>query len=312
MQKIYYFLGNLFLKFCILFARVPGFWRLWAWLFGFFLLIFSYRKKIIQKNLDIVFKNSLSRPQKEKIRRRMYFFFGYESGFFLRLSCSNPQKIKPLIEVEGNESCLKICKQKQAFILLSAHTFGIWISAIFATFFREIATYTYHGPDKASNQIYKLFQEVEKRFPLTVISQGKNDTFKMLRFLKAGHCLSIIGDLNAFQSNVFVPFFGKMASFGEGAFRLSLRKNIPLIFSWIEETKEKKLILHLREIYNPQNKEHSQKEKGLIKNPPSTEELIKRYSNLLEKVILQKPHWYFWSNRRWKTRPPGDNEKVYS
>ena len=27
MQKIYYFLGNQFLKYCIFLARVPGFWR---------------------------------------------------------------------------------------------------------------------------------------------------------------------------------------------------------------------------------------------------------------------------------------------
>ena len=27
MQKIYYFLGNHFLKFCMILARIPGFWR---------------------------------------------------------------------------------------------------------------------------------------------------------------------------------------------------------------------------------------------------------------------------------------------
>ena len=266
------------------------------------LWLFSYRKKVVQKNLDIAFGNNLSYQQKEKIRRQMYFFLGYESGFFLRLSCSNPQKIKSLIEVEGNENCLKICKQKQPFILLSAHTFGIWISAIFAVYFRDIFTYTYHGPKKASNQIYKLFQEVEKRFPLHVISQGKGDVLKMMYALKRNHCLSIIGDLNAFQSDIFMPFFGKMASFGEGAFRLTIKRNIPLIFGWIEETKAKKLRLHLREIYNPQTE----------KKPPEIKELTRRYSHLLEKVILQKPHWYFWSNRRWKTRPAGDKEEVYS
>ena len=49
---------------------------------------------------------------------------------------------------------------------------------------------------------------------MNVISQGKNDTFKMLRSLKEGHCLNIIGDLNIAKSNTFVvskirePFFG--------------------------------------------------------------------------------------------------------
>ena len=36
-----------------------------------------------------------------------------------------------------------------------------------------------HGPNKASNQIYKLFQEVEKRFPVH-ISQGKGEVLKMM------------------------------------------------------------------------------------------------------------------------------------
>ena len=68
-----------------------------------------------------------------------------------------------------------------------------------------------------------------------------------------------------------------------------------------EKSYLKKLKLRLREIYNPQTE----------KKPPSIEKLIQKYSHLVEKVILQKPHWYFWSNRRWKTRPSGDNEQVY-
>ena len=82
MQKIYYFLGNHFLKFCMILARIPGFWRLLAWLFGFFLWIFSYRKKIVQKNLDIAFGNSLSRQQKEKIRRQCIFSWAMSVVFF--------------------------------------------------------------------------------------------------------------------------------------------------------------------------------------------------------------------------------------
>ena len=93
MQKFYYFLGNILLKFCMVSARIPGFWRLWAWLLGFFLWIFSYRKKVVKKNLDIAFGNNLSRQQKEKIRRQMYFFLGYESGFFLQI-LEQPQKNK--------------------------------------------------------------------------------------------------------------------------------------------------------------------------------------------------------------------------
>ena len=94
---------------------------------------------------------------------------------------SNSKKIKPLIELEANENCLKICKQKQPFILLSAHTFGIWIAAIFASYFRDIFTYTYHGPNKASNQIYKLFQEAKKKdFLFMLFRKGKADVLKMI------------------------------------------------------------------------------------------------------------------------------------
>ena len=53
--------------------------------------------------------------------------------------------------------------------------------------------------------------------------------FQNVEFLKEGHCLNIIGDLKLFKVN-FCSFFS-MASFGEGAFRLSLRKNIPLILA---------------------------------------------------------------------------------
>ena len=70
MQKFYYFLGNILLKFCMVSARIPGFWRLWAWLLGFFLWIFSYRKKVVKKNLDIA--GNFKSPEKKKF----VFFLG--------------------------------------------------------------------------------------------------------------------------------------------------------------------------------------------------------------------------------------------
>ena len=79
----------------------------------------------------------------------MYFFLGYECGYFFRLLAKRSKKIKPLIELEANFF------KNLALYPFEAHTFGIWIAAIFASYFREFL------PIANCNQIYKLFQEVE-------------------------------------------------------------------------------------------------------------------------------------------------------
>ena len=105
MQKIYYFLGNHFLKFCMILARIPGFWRLLAWLFGFFIWIFSEKKTYRQKNQKSQNPGILAKIIKtlKSLPRNNRFFL---HGFYF--SCLIFQKS---IIVNIHLVCLRILKK---------------------------------------------------------------------------------------------------------------------------------------------------------------------------------------------------------
>ena len=301
MKKLVYLIYNLLIKFFIALSITPHFWKVIYIILNFGLFIFRYRSKVIDKNLSIAFQNSLTAAEKKKMTSKIHSYLAYETSYLFRLLHLPKKKLTSFIETDASSSILEICRKQQAVILLSGHTFGFWISALFSCCFRKAIHYTYHSPERHSFAIYTLMRKSVCRFGTDILPQSKNDTFKMAYCLKNKHCLNILGDLNASKTSTFVDFFGKKASFGEGAFRLALKMNVPIIYGWVEEIHSKKLILHLREIYLPQKEQ----------NKPSVLELVTRYKQNLEMVIKKKPHYYLWSNKRWKTRPEGDDEIVY-
>lgn len=300
MSKIYYYFFNFFFRFCAFTFRWRAIWRFWWLLITAILVLIRYRNSVLTKNLEIVFGNHLPSKQMASLRRKVYQFLSYETCYFFSLISVDEKELKNRTKIIANQETLKLCQQKKPMILLSGHTLGIWIGALFAVCFRYCCAYTYHGPQKDSYEIYNLFQKIASRFCFKVVPQSTSDVFTMRKCLKNNHCLSIVGDLNVQHTSVFVDFFGKPASVGEGAFRIALRAKVPIVFAHITEDSEKNLIFSLEKIYEP------------TKETPEVKELATRFIQKLEKKILQNPVNYFWTNKRWKTRPSKKKEDIYS
>ena len=260
-----------------------------------------YRSLVLSKNLDIAFGKSLTPKKKAKFKLQVYSFLSYEICYYLSLATSvSVKKLRENTKIIADQETLELCKAKKPMILLSGHTLGSWIGALFAACFRYCYTYTYHGPKNDSYEIFRQFQKIATKFFFKVLPQANNDVFIMRKCLKNNHCLSIIGDLNVQHTSTFVDFFGKPVSVGEGTFRLALRAKIPIVYAHITEDKQKKLIFSLEKIYDPK------------KEAPTVLELATRFMQKLEQKIRFEPTRYFWTNKRWKTRPAGEKEKIYT
>lgn len=300
MEKFYYYLFNLFFRFFTFAFRWRFFYRFLYVIIAIILILIRYRNSVLEQNLQIAFGNNLSKKQRAKLKKKIYWFLSYETCYFISLANSNPLKLKKITKIIADPEVIALCQKQTPLILLSGHTLGVWIGALFSTCFRRCFAYTYHGPQKDSYEIYNLFQKISKKFSITVIPQSQTDIFTMRRCLKNNHCLSIVGDFNVQHTNTFVNFFGKPATIGEGSFRLALRTKTPIVFGHITEDDNKQILFSLKKIYDP------------TETPiPTIAELAIRFSNELEKKIIQKPHCYFWSNKRWKTRPKGDTQQIY-
>lgn len=300
MKKFLYSILNFLLKLLTLLTIIPNFWRLEAFFFGFLLNFFNYRKKIIKKNLEIAFGKKYNIREQQQFIKKFYYYLAYDTCYLFYLLRVNPEKLKQQTHIKSSPEVLQICQKKAPLILLSSHTFAFWIGVVFSNkFMRKSYSYTYYSKEKGVTFVFYLMEKISKRFNSTIISKNKNDTFQMVNCLKNNNCLSILGDLNVKNTKTFLDFFGKKAAFSEGSFRIALKMKIPIVFGSIVE-KDKKLILSLIELYNPASK----------KENPTVEKLAILYKEQVETIIRQNSY-YLWSNKRWKTRPPGDTEKIY-
>jgi KDO2-lipid IV(A) lauroyltransferase len=299
MKKVYDSFFNCFFRLCYFTYRWRFFRIVWYKLGFYVLLLFRYRESVLNKNLDIAFE--LSPQQKSELRKKIYRFLSYEVSYFISLCHTTPADLKANTKIIADQKTLDLCASKTPLILLSGHTLGVWLGVLFSACFRHCYTYTYHGPQKDSYEIYNMFEKIAAKFPLTVISHSKTEVFKMRKCLKNNHCLSIVGDFNVQHTDTFVNFFGKPASIGEGAFRLALRTKTPIVFAHVAENDQKQILFSLKQIYSP-----------AADPAANVQELANRFNSELEKKVRQKPHCYFWTNKRWKTRPKGDKEQVYA
>lgn len=131
---------------------------------------------------------------------------------------------------------------------------------------------------------------------------------EMARLLSSGRNVVIIADQNVKSSYaVFEPFFGKVAACSRAVALLALRSGSPVVVGSVENTAFDTYRFHW---------EHCPIESIRNDSALSLDEKIQAITRVLnghlERLILRQPERWFWFHRRWRTRPPGDQENPYA
>ena len=121
----------------------------------------------------------------------------------------------------------------------------------------------------------------------------------LVRTVRAGDWVGIVGDQNAGADGPFIPFFGLAASMHEAPARLALREGVPLVA--------------LAAVRRPGELLGFDVHAALLHpgGAPSREQaavtaLLGRMSAWLEAHVRENPAQYNFLHRRWKDRPPGE------
>ena len=117
---------------------------------------------------------------------------------------------------------------------------------------------------------------------------------QVVRALRAGHWIAIIGDQDAREHGVFVPFFGRLASTPRGPARLSLQTGAPILSSRIRREADGR---HSVAFLPPREPD----------GPPTDENVLALtawHASRLEACIREAPEHWLWLHRRWKTPAP--------
>ena len=130
------------------------------------------------------------------------------------------------------------------------------------------------------------YKEIERR-----LNRGEDVTLLFDQNVRGGHA-------------IFVEFFGIPAATTKAIGLAALRTGAPILFSTAVQLEPERHRIIVREIPNP------------IHGPGSKQEKVHKITAALhravEDVIREYPEQWFWIHRRYKTRPPGEPETMYS
>lgn len=270
-----------------------------ATFFGLALFYCGIRRKVVEKNLRIAFRNHYHEREFRTILKKTYINGAIVLFEFLLMKRMETTKVKDYISLNGIEVLEEALQEGKGAIVAGNH-FGNWELITASISLSGNPLYIFSGKQK-NPAIDNAINSIRRRFGTQTIPKSKGAAFEMMKALKNNKPLGMAGDLNVPHDTLFVDFFGKKAVVGQGLATFALKRRAPLIFIWSIRTEPLRYQGFLKRIpYQVTGDDKA-----------DLQHLAQLISNELEEKIRHYPDQYFWFNRRWKTRPPEDPADVY-
>ncbi len=264
-------------------------------------------RRVALRNLEIAFPEK-SILEREAIARGSFESLGRVLGELTRFPGATRERLSDLIEFQFDTEESKMSADRIAFeaeratgrgiILIGPHL-GNWEVGVFAySAFREPLTYLARPLDNPL--IEDLTVRLRSRFGNRAIDKN-NSVTKAIAILRGGGVLGVLPDVNVLhRDGVFVPFFGTLACTTSGVAMMAMRTNamiVPMCCVWNKETKKYNVFYgNLVEASSTGDRHRD------------VQETTAAFTAEMEKFIRAYPEQWLWIHKRWKTRPPGEEE----
>lgn len=254
-----------------------------------------------ERNLLIAFPQ-LSEPERRRLLRGCFDSLGRLLGEFSQFPRATPASLRQLIEYDerGLAHLRDAEKSGRGVIFLTGHL-GAWELLSFGWSALEYPISFLVRPID-NPLIEELIEGVRTRFGNRAIDK-KNAARESLRVLRSGGTLGVLSDLNTqTREGVFVPFFGKLACTTAGIATLALKTDAMVIPTCAVWDKERKRYFF-----------HGDPPVELVRTGDREKDVeinTARFAAAVEQMVRRYPDQWLWIHRRWKTRPPGE-EEVY-
>ncbi|MDR0820043.1 MAG: lysophospholipid acyltransferase family protein [Endomicrobium sp.] len=258
------------------------------------------RKKDVLKNI------ALSFPEKSKkevgfIAKNVYKTFTrvlIDMFFILKMPDAEIEKLL----IYDEDMIKRVLDKGRGLVLMSAH-FGNWeLSALAFAQKYPVALFVSR---QSNNFVNTMINNLRMKEGFNVISFQRDDKMSfrnIVKVLRKNQVFAILGDQDAGEHGVFLPFFGRLASTPKGPAFFAVRAGSPIITAFGVCQKDGSMKMKIEELPMPDT---GDKEKDI--------EIINSiYNKRLEEVIRQNPEQWFWFHRRWNTRQKNGlhNKKV--
>ncbi len=258
-----------------------------GWLAG---TLFRIRRADVDRHLEIAFPDRPAR-WRGRVARECYRHLGREGVAMLRLSGLDPARVRERTRIEGLEALERALDAGRGAVLVTGHL-GNWELGGAALAARGIPL-----DAVALRQGNPLFDRdlvaAREALGLRVVHKRKAPR-AVLRSLRDGRAVALVGDQNPLSGGIEVRFFGRPANTARGAATLALRTGAPLFLG-----------VALREEgggsrYEVRFERIPVERSGRLED--DVRRLVQAYTARLEEAVRRAPEQYFWQHRRWKER----------
>lgn len=265
-------------------------------LFGYYAV--ARHRRTVYDNLQIAFGDSISMEKKKEIAIGAYRNLTRSSLEFIRSPRFSREDVKRMADMEGKEHLDAALAGGKGALLISGH-FGNW-EMLAMRVVAEGYKLTVVGRDQDDSVINDIIVEHRTRHGTRNVPRGVPVYDRLLQCLRENELVGLVADQNAGISGLFVDFFGTKASSFMGPGLFAVKGDCPLIPLFV-----------IRKGYD---RHHVVIQPPLvIEKTGDTKTDVYRYTQAyvksIEEMVRQYPDHWLWPHKRWKTRPPGEQEK---
>ena len=263
------------------------------WLLG---TVFRANRNVIDANLAIAFQDATP-AEREDIARKNYDWVARVMLEILRMSWW-PGRTESLSKFHNIEDLDEALEDGKGALVVSMH-FGNWEMITPALAEKGYDTFIYVGAQ--SNPLVNKDQVDNRECTgAKAIHKGPKVGFQFMRALRGRNVVTLLADQNDRKSDLFVDFLGRKASVQKGLAGFHIARKSPIVFTYavLEDDITNIYFKRLR----PELTGDKEQDQHIV---------TQMYFDEIGKVVRKWPSQYFWMHRRYRTRPPGDTERIY-
>jgi len=250
--------------------------------------IAGYRKKIVRKNMAVVFPQK-TKAELKRIEIKFYRHFCDQIIETLALVHLNKNQMKKRVTFKNLDKITQYKNEGRDTVMCLAH-YGNWewITSM-PNYLQNIVVTSAYRPlqNKLADNLMKKIREKYG----TVVSPMKI-YFKTLLEMRNNN-RPFIGTLIADQSaptrdgRIWIDFFGRETNFFVGPGKMSVKLKTAVIFLRVNRLRRGYYEGEIIELTSDASKNNE-------------EEIMAMYVEQLERLITEQPQYWLWSHNRWK------------
>lgn len=254
--------------------------------------VLRIRRSDVDRHLEWAFPEQ-DRRERARTARASYRHLAREAVVLFRYGAWSREQLIERSRVSGLEELRDAAEHAGGALLLTAHL-GNWEVGGAALAARGLPVDAV-VKGMANRRFEHALFATRERLGVRVVEMSEAPR-EVLRSLRSGRVVAILGDQNAHRNGVFVPFFGRAAATARGSATFALRTGVPAFLGFAVREPgwgQRYRITVERLAFEPTgNLEHD------------ITAFTAAYASAVEAAVRRNPEQYFWQHKRWKTRPP--------